>query len=76
MQNTEQSTGIQLSNHAVVLEVSIKATGYCNNIRFETEEEATKAYKRLDRKQLLLSNGAVVNIHEKVKYTVKPATLN
>lgn len=76
MQNTEHTQGIQLSNHAVVLEVSIKATGYRNEIRFDTEEKATKAYQRLDRKQLLLSNGAVVNIHEKVKYTVKPATLN
>ena len=68
--------GMKLSNSAAVLEVSIKATGYNNKIPFDTKEEALKARRGLARKQLLLSNGSVVNIHEKVRYEVKPATLN
>ena len=77
MQNTVECESVRLSNHGFVLKVTVRATGYQNEIPFETKEEAIKVRMGLERKQLLLSNGSVINIHERVKYEVKPAiTLN
>ncbi len=65
-----------LSNNAVTVEVSIPETNYRNHINFDSFEDAQKALKKIEKRQLLLRSGAVINIVEEVEYEVVPATLN
>lgn len=74
MQYVRVTKGVLMPNQSVRLSYRIPETGYCGDSgEFASLHDALKALKRLDGRQIILSNGTVVSTVEHVVYSVKPS---